>query len=246
MTAKLAIAAITADGTPGRRRISRRGAAGAGSARAARAVRRLELERDRPRIGADVEGDDQPDERHGGSDEPGDDERVQLEVLPGEERTEDERAERRAEERTEEHVGDRSRLFLRRVHVRRCGPCQEDATVHRPDADEAEDHERRVVGETAKSRECAADRTDHEAAGDDRNAAEAIHQASGGKRGERARREEDRRPESEDRLDARDEDERDGRDGDRELDNTRERHEAEGEEDRVTPDLRRARHCERA
>ena len=31
ITAKLAIAAITADGTPGRRRISRRGAAGAGS-----------------------------------------------------------------------------------------------------------------------------------------------------------------------------------------------------------------------
>ena len=42
-----------------------------------------------------------------------------------------------------------------------------------------------------------------EAAGDDRNAAEAIHQASGRKRGERARREEDRRPEAEDRLDAR-------------------------------------------
>ena len=188
---------------------------------AARPVRGLELEGDRPRIGTDAEGDDQPDERHGRSDEPGDDERVQLEVLAGEQRTEDERAERRAEERTEEHVGDRSRLLLRRVHVRRGRPCQEDAAVHRADADEAEDHERRVVGETAESREHAADRSDHEAAGDDRNAAEAIHQSSGRKRRERARREEDRRPEAEDRLDARDEDERDRRDRDRKLDHAR-------------------------
>ena len=43
-----------------------------------------------------------------------------------------------------------------------------------------------------------------------------------------------------------DEDERDRRDGDRELDDTGERHEAEGEKDGVPPDLRRARHCERA
>ena len=221
---------------------SRRGRLG----RAARLVRLLQLERDRPRIGTDVEGDDQPDERHGGCDEPGDDERVQLEVLPGEERTKDERAERCAEERAEQHVGDRSRLLLRRVHVRRGRPGEEDAAAHRPDADEAENHERRAVGETAESRECAADRSDHEAAGDDRNAAEAIHQTPGGKGGERASGEEDRRPEAEDRLDARDEHQRDGRDGDRELDDAGEQSQAEGEKDGVPPDLRLARHCGRA
>ena len=91
-----------------------------------------------------------PTSAHRGRDEPGDDERVQLEVLPGEERPEDERAERCAEERTEEDVGDRSRLLLRRVHVRDGRPGQEDAAVHRPDADEAEDHERRDVGDDSR------------------------------------------------------------------------------------------------
>ncbi len=111
--------------------------------------------------------------------------------------------ERRAEQRAEEHVRDRSRLPLRRVHVRGGRPGEQHGAVHRADADEAEDHERRVVGETAECRQRAADRADDEAAGDDRNAAEAIHQASGRKRGERAGGEEDRRPEAEDRLDAR-------------------------------------------
>ena len=51
-----------------------------------------------------------PTSAHRGRGEPGDDERVELEVLPGEERPEDERPERGTEERAEEDVRDRPRL----------------------------------------------------------------------------------------------------------------------------------------
>ena len=75
--------------------------------------------------------------------------------------------------------------------------------VHRADADEAEDHERRAVHEAAERRQHAADRADDEAAGDHGDAAEAIHEPARGQCGERSGGEEDRRPEPEDRLDAR-------------------------------------------
>ena len=242
MTAKLATAAMTADGTPGRRRISRSGAAGAARPCAARTVRFLELERDRPRIGADAEREDQPDERHRGRDEPGDDEGVELEVLSCEKRPEDERAERGAEQRPEEDVRDRPRLPLRRIHVRRGRAREQDAAVHRADADEAEDDERRVVRQAAQGRQGAADRPDDEAARDHRYAAESVHQAPRRKRRKCAGRQEDRRPEPEDRLDPRDEHERDRRDRDGELEDAREGQQAEAQQDRVTPDLLRARH----
>ena len=72
-----------------------------------------------------------------------------------------------------------------------------------------------------------ADHPDDEAACDHRDPTEPVHQPSRGQRGERAGGQEDRRPEAEDRLDAGDEDERDRRDGDGELQHAREQDQAE-------------------
>ena len=160
ITAKLASAAITAAGTPGRRRISRSGAAGAfGAIPAARSVAwsSRAIVRGSGRI---VERDEQADQCHRRRDEPRDDERVELEVLPREKRTEDQRAERRTEQRPEEDVRDRTRLALGRVHVGRGGAREEHGAVHRADADEAEDHERRAVDEATEGGQRAADRAD--------------------------------------------------------------------------------------
>ena len=101
--AKLATAATSADGTPGRRMISRSGAGGSGGRRIAEAA---EVERDRLRVGTDEQDEHEPDRDDPARREPGDDERVQVQVLAGEERPEDERAERRAEERPEQDEGD--------------------------------------------------------------------------------------------------------------------------------------------
>ena len=65
--------------------------------------------------------------------------------------------------------------------------------------------------------ENTADRADPEPARDDGDPSEAVHQASGRESRERARGEEDRGPEPQDRLDSRNEDERDRRDGHCEL-----------------------------
>ena len=111
---------------------------------------RLELERDRPRVGADVEGEEKPDQCHRRGDEPRHDERVELEVLASEERPEDQGAQRGTEERAEEDVRDRARLLLGRVHVGRGGAREEHAAVHRSHADEAEDDEGRAVGEASE------------------------------------------------------------------------------------------------
>ena len=78
--------------------------------------------------------------------------------------------------------------------------------------------------------------TGEAAAGEHRDPAEPVHQPSGGKRGERSRREEDRRPEAEDSLDPGDEDERHRRHGDRELHHPGERGQRRREQDRVAPD----------
>ena len=154
-------------------------------------------------IGADHERDRHPDERHQSRGEPGDHERVEVEILPREQRPEDERTERRTEERPEEDVGDRARATLGRVHVGGGRPRQQDGAVHRADAHEAEDDEDGAVHGAAERGQRAADGTDDEPAGDHGHTADPVHQAPGREGRERSGGEEDRRPEAQDRLDAR-------------------------------------------
>ncbi len=243
MTARLATAATAAAGTPGRRRISRSGAAGSvvGAAPGARPCA-FELERDRARIRADREREDEPDDAHRRSGEPRDDERVELEVLPGEQRPEHERPERGTEQRAEEDVRDRARLARLRVHVGDGRPREQHGAVHPADAEEAEDDERRRVHDASERGQHAAHRADDEPSRDDGNAPVAIHEPARGQRSERAGGQEDRRPEAEDGLDPGDEDERDRGDGGGELQHAGERHETERQEHRVSPDLALARH----
>ena len=177
------------------RRGRRRGRAGL--------VRLLERQRDRPRVGPDQQGDDHPDHCDPGRCQPGDDERVEREVLPGEQRAEDEWAEHGAEQRAEEHVGDRPSATLGADHVRRRRPREQDRAVHRTDGGETDHDDHGAVGLAAERGHHAAEGADAEAAGDHGHAADAVHQASGGQCGQRSRGEEDRRPEPEDRLDVR-------------------------------------------
>ena len=205
----------------------------------------FELERDSPRVRANRERDDQPDDAHRGRGEPRDDERVQLEVLPGEERPEDQRPRGSTEERTEEDVRDRARLARLRVHVGDRCPGKQHGAVHRADAREPEDDERRRVEDATEGRQDAAAEADDETPGDDGYATVPIHQTAGRKRRERSGGQEDRGPETEDRLDPGHEHERDRPHGDRELQDARKRDETEGEKDRVALDLSRSRHSAR-
>ena len=103
----------------------------------------MELTRDRLRVGADHEDEHEPDDHDPAGGEPGDDQGLGVELLPGEERPEDERAERRTEERAEEHVGDAACASRGRVHVGGCGPRQQDRPLGDADQREPEDDDRR-------------------------------------------------------------------------------------------------------
>ena len=85
--------------------------------RAARVVARRG--RDRARVGADAERDREPDDHDAAGCEPGDDERVGVELLAREQRPEDERAEQRPEDGAEEDEGHPARAPLGRVHLGR-------------------------------------------------------------------------------------------------------------------------------
>ena len=157
----------------------------------------------------------EPDGHDPAGGEPGDDEGVGVELLAGEERPEDERAERGAEERTEEDERDPARPALGREHVGGGRAREQHRSLRDADEREADDDERGGLDLAAERRDGAADDARDAAAREHRDPPDAVHQPPGGQRGERAGGEEDRRPEPEDPLDARDEDERDGRDGDR-------------------------------
>ena len=165
--------------------------------------------------------------------EPRHDERVRVEVLAGEQRPEDERAERGAEERAEEDVRDPAGAALGRIHVRRRGTGEQDRALRDPDEREPEDHERGGVERAAERGGQTAGDPGQAAAGEDRHAAVPVHRAAGGERGQRAGGEEDGRAEPEDPLDAGDEHERHRPDGDGELDHPGERRQRRGEQDRV-------------
>ena len=99
-----------------------------------------------------------------------------------------------------------------------------------------------LSAKAAEGRQRAADRSDDEGARDDRDATQSVHQPSRRESRQGAGRQEDRRPEPEDRLDARDEDERDRRHGNGQLEDARQRQQAQAEQDRVALDLLRAGH----
>ena len=154
--------------------------------------------------------------------EPRDDERVQLEVLAHEQGPEHERAERRPEERTEEDVGDRAPSLLRRIHVGRRGAREQDAAVHRADAAEPEDRQHRAVGDAAESRQLRTGRTENEAARDHGDAPDPVHHTP--RREAPSAAPAARKiagPSPRIALDAGHQDERDGRDRDRELEDAR-------------------------
>ena len=71
------------------------------------------------RIGTDVEHDGEPEQEQGGRHEPRHDERVGLQVLPGEERREDRRTERGPEHRAEQDERDPPRRAARADTCRR-------------------------------------------------------------------------------------------------------------------------------
>ena len=202
----------------------------------------FELERDRARVRPDREREDEPDDAHRRSGEPRDDQRVELEVLPGEQRPEHERAEGCTEERAEQDVRDRARLARLRIHVGDGRPREQHCAVHPADPEEAEDDERCRVHDASERGQQASNRPDDEPSRDDGNAAVAIHQTARGERGERPRGQEDRRPEAEDGLDPGDENEGDGGDRGCELQDAREGYEADREEQRVLTDLPLAGH----
>ena len=115
----------------------------------------LELECDRARIGADCESEDETDGAHRRGCQPGHDERVELEILAGEQRAEHERAESGSEQRAEEDVRDGARLARLGIHVRHRRSREEHRSVHSADAEEAEDHEWRRVEHAPERRRTA-------------------------------------------------------------------------------------------
>ncbi len=140
MQPKLAIAATSAVSTPGRADDLAQGRRGLIEAAAGVEV---ELTSDRARVGADHEDEHEPDDHDPARGEPGDDQRLGVELLAGEERPEDEWPERRTEERAEEHVGDAAGATRGRVHVRGCGPGQQDRPLGDADQREPEHDDRR-------------------------------------------------------------------------------------------------------
>ena len=161
---------------------------------------------------------------------------VQLEILPREERPEDERPERRAEEGSEEDVRDRPRLLLLRIHV--CGGGPEPRAPLRSSR-----RLRRIRGSRAgrcppRTRERSAGSPTCRRRNRPRSRAPARYGPSGAPRGAPRRRPRSGRwqaQEAEDGLDPGDEDERDRRDGDGQLQHAREQNQAETEQRGVTP-----------
>ncbi len=119
---------------------------------------------------------------------------------------------------------------------------EEHGAVHSSDTEEAEDDERRRVGDTSECGQHAAHRADDKPSGDHGNAPVPVHETAGRQCGERAGGQEDRGPEAEDGLDPGDEDERDRGDGGSELQHTGKRHETQRQEHGVAADLASARH----
>jgi len=169
--------------------------------------------------------------------EPWDHERMRGQLASGEQRAEHERPEHRPGDGAEEHDRDLPRAALRGHHVRRRSAGEQHRPVRDADHREPEDDERRRVPETAEARDRRAAATEEAAPDDDGHPAVVVHQPAGRKGGERAGGQEDRRPEAEDPLDARDRDERDGAERGRELERAGVRNEATREEERVPADV---------
>ena len=200
---------------------------------------RAELLGDPLRVRPDAEADRAGDEREARCDEPRERQRFRLELLAGEERREDRRAEDRPEHGAEEDVRDPACAALRRVHVAGGGAREQRDAACRARQRHAGDHDGGRAGARRERDERAAERRDHEADGDHRDAAEVIHRPPSRQRGEPGRREEDRRAEPEQPLDPRDLHERDRVHRGRELEEARVHRERRGEQDRVALDVQR-------
>ena len=171
--------------------ISRSGAAGSAGGIAERCAG--EVERDLLRIGADEQDEHEPHRHDSGRGEPGDDERVEVEILAGEERPEDERAERRAEERAEQDERDAARpasggymsaaaaLASRTVPL--AVPTSANPAMTRTAESSAQPS---AVTQTAEDSRAAAGR-------EDGDPAQAVHRPPGRQRRHGPRGEEDRR-----------------------------------------------------
>ena len=162
--------------------------------------------------------------------------RLGVELLPGEERPEDERAERSTEERAEEDVGDAAGATRGRVHVGGRGPRQQDRPLGDADQREPEHDDRRGLDTRAKRCDETTDDAGDTSTRENGDPAVTVHQPPGRQRRECAGREEDRRAEAQDPFDARDEDERDGGNGNRQLDHAREARQGGREQDGVPAD----------
>ena len=144
----------------------------------------FELQRDRARVRADSEREDEPHDAHRRSGEPRDDEGVELEVLPGEQRPEHQRPERGTEQRAEEDVRDRPRLRDSGYMSATAVPREQHGAVHPTHTEKAEDDERRGVHHAAERGQQAADSADDEPAREDGNAPVAVHEPAGRQGGE--------------------------------------------------------------
>ena len=182
------------------------------------------------------EDEHEPDDHDRACGEPGNDQGSGVELLPREERAEDERAECGAEEGAEEDVGDSARAprragTCRRLRRARAGPfpgrCRRARTRGRRAA---------RIGPVPSAVDETADDAGDTASRQHGDPADLVHQLAGGERGQRRGDEEDRRPEAQDALDARDEDERDGRNGDRQLDHAGEARQGGRKQDGVPAD----------
>ncbi len=123
---------------PGRRMISRSGAAGAWAA-GSPVSQQLG---DPLRVGAHEQHEHQRDEHEAAGRQPQQRERVAVEVAPVQQRAEHERAEDGAEHGAEQHERDPVRALLGRVHVARRGAREQRGAARGADAHQAEQHRR--------------------------------------------------------------------------------------------------------
>ena len=115
-------------------------------------------------------------------------------VAAVEQRAEHERAEDRAEHGAEQHERDPVRAPLGRVHVARRGAREQRRPARGADADEARPAPREPSRPRCRARRARSRRPDHEPEREHGHAADAVHRAPGGQRGQRARGEHDRGP----------------------------------------------------
>ena len=106
----------------------------------------------------------------------------------------------------------RGRIQVGRRDARQQHRAAGDADQHEPG-----DHQQPCVGGRAGRRQHAAGNAAQAAGGQHRHPSATVHRPAGGQRGQRCRRQEHRRAQSEDRLDAGDQDERDRRHRDDQL-----------------------------